>query len=97
MTDEEKINEVLEEFDFDKVHEVMSFLNWKWANNDGTFKIPNHYRLIEGAKGLLYACKNDKNDIMTSSGGGFIAHKDKDENGESYYTLSFIVCESSNY
>lgn len=97
MTDEEKIDEVLEEFDFDTVHKIMDFLKWKWANDNGTFKVPNHYQLIEGAKGLLYACKNDKNDIMTSSSGGFLAQKDKDENGDSFYTLSFIVCESSNY
>ena len=95
MTDEEKINEVLEEFDFEKVHEVMNFLKWKWADNNDTMSIPSHYRIIEEAKRLLYYCKKEKDDITISTG-GFIAQKDKDENGESYYSLSFVICESSN-
>lgn len=47
---------------------------------------------IERLKG-----ENDKNDIITSSSGGFIAQKDKDENGDSFYNLSFIVCEYSSF
>ena len=60
MTDEEKINEVLEEFDFDKVQKVMNFLKWKWADNNDTMSIPSHYRIIEEAKSLLYSCKKKK-------------------------------------
>ena len=96
MTDEEKIDEVLEEFDFDKVHEVMNFLKWKWVDNNDSMSIPSHYRIIEEAKSLLYSCKKEKDNIVTIATGGFMAHKDKDENGESYYSLSFIICESSN-
>ena len=96
MSDEEKINEVLENFNFDKVQMVMDFLHWKWINN-GTFAIPSYYRMIENAKDLLYRCKNSKDETVTISTGGFVAHKNKNEEGENLYSLSFVICESSNF
>ena len=97
MSEEKKIIEVLENFDFGKVHMVMNFLNWKWIDTSGAFAIPSYYRMIEMAKDLLYRCKNSKNETVTISTGGFVAHKNKDEDGESVYSLSFVICESSNF
>ena len=96
MSEEEKINEVLENFSFYKVQRVMDFLNWKWLDTGGTFAIPSYFRMIEDAKDLLYRCKNNKNETVTISTGGFVAHKKKDKNGESFYSLSFVICESCN-
>lgn len=97
MSEEEKIIEVLENFSFYKVQRVMDFLNWKWIDTNGTFAIPSYYRMIEMAKDLLYRCKNNENETVTISTGGFVAHKNKDEDGESLYSLSFVICESSNF
>jgi len=97
MSEEEKIIEVLENFDFDKVQRVMHFLNWKWVNVGNTFSIPSYFRMIESAKDLLYRCKNSKSETVTISTGGFVAHKNKDEDGENLYSLSFVICESSNF
>ena len=97
MSEEEKIIEVLENFDFDKVQMVMDFLNWKWIDTNGTFAIPSYYRMIEMAKDLLYHCKNNENETVTISTGGFVAHKNKDKDGENVYSLSFVICESSNF
>lgn len=97
MSEEEKIIEVLENFNFGKVQMVMDFLNWKWIDTDGTFTIPSYYRMIERAKDLLHCCKNNKNETVTISTGGFVAHKNKDKDGENVYSLSFVICESSNF
>ena len=96
MTDDEKINEVLEEFDFDEVHKVMVFLNWSWVNDDETFTVPNCYRMIQDAKKLLYDCKKSKNKYFTTATGGFVARKGKSEDGDNFYSLSFVLCECSN-
>ena len=79
MTDEEKINEVLEEFDFDKVQKVMNFLKWKWADNNDTMSIPSHYRIIEEAKRLLYYCKKEKKDGTMSNINLYVLFGDKIE------------------
>ena len=96
MTDDEKINEVLEEFDFDEVHKVMVFLNWRWVNDDETFTIPSYYRMMEDAKKLLYDCKNSDEDYYTASTGGFMAYKGKNDDGNNFYSLKFVLCEVSN-
>jgi len=41
------INEVLANFDFDKVHKTMTLLNWVWAGSDG---VPTKAELKEAAE-----------------------------------------------
>lgn len=56
MSNEEKerrIEEVLDNFDFQKVLKVMRFLNWKWATRNGDLKVPSLYQLMSTAKILL--------------------------------------------
>ena len=60
MTDERKemVNQVMEGFDFEKVHELMVQMNWEWSsvwNEDGsqTARVPTFYLLIKHAQELL--------------------------------------------
>lgn len=65
------VNEVMETFDFVKVHRVMVLTEHKWAI-DGTEKVPSIYRIKKHAEELLRTCAShygDKDNFTTSSGG----------------------------
>lgn len=68
---DEQIEEIMDEFDFDKVQRVMKFLDWKWFGaEDG---IPRVAELRREARRLLNGVQN-RSYIAT---GGFVARKDK--------------------
>lgn len=69
---EKMIEEIMEDFDFGKVHRVMVLTEHKWANTDGTEKVPSLYRIIKNAEELLRTCAShygDKENFSASSGG----------------------------
>ena len=76
-TKEELINEVLDNFDFDKVHKTMTFLDWKWVSySEGTCEVPSISRMIRTAQQYLEMAydgleKIDHNEhsYMVGSGG----------------------------
>lgn len=74
------IKEIMGSFDFEKVHEVMKFLNWKWASlsNEG---IPTVDQLRDEARKLLKEAWDKKSTIST---GGFTAryHSEEDDGSE---------------
>ncbi len=86
MTKEDKIDYILDNFDFDKVHRVMKALKWTYKNTEQGYSVPNIHRLLKKAKGLLES-------ISTAgsfhSSGGFEASIDS--NG--IMALKFIVSE----
>lgn len=43
----------MEDFDFWKVHRVMTELKWEWVNRSGGTSVPNVYQIIKRAEGLL--------------------------------------------
>lgn len=70
------IDELLENFNFDRVHEFMKLINWTWLDEG----VPPVYSLLECAKELLVeACYNSYNDPdnkdinYTVETGGFFA------------------------
>ena len=40
MTDQELIDEIMDWFDFEKVHKVMTTLDWKWGDDESVPTIP---------------------------------------------------------
>ena len=89
MTDEEKakkVDEVLDDFDFQKVYQVMELLDWKWID-----KWPTMRQLIKKAEELLYDVLNN-DDLISTSSGGFMAGIDNEE-----LYLYFIVEKSSTF
>lgn len=89
---ERMIMDVLNEFDFRKVHDVMCATNWKWACNDGEFRIPNLYDLIKNAEFLLRTIiqKYGTGKFTYLCSGGLKASLDEDD----YLRLEFIVEET---
>ena len=68
-----QIDEIMDWFDFDKVHEVMTLLNWEWASAKG---IPSIQEIRAGARARL----REAADRGFCSTGGFTAQRvdDKD-------------------
>ena len=76
-TKEELINEVLDNFDFVRVHEVMKFLDWKWYDfQENTCEVPSIAKLIRTAEKYLSQAYDglaksewNSNEYVTISGG----------------------------
>jgi hypothetical protein len=81
---EQQMAEVLETFDFERVHRVMESLAWTWANLD---RVPTRAELMAEARRLL-AELNGKPGVH-GSGGLRASYKD-----DGTLSLKFILCES---
>lgn len=91
------IKQVLENFDFDKVHKVMEVLDWKWVGGDTQDGVPSVYRLIKKAEGLLKDCVNEiehrNTNTFVLSTGGFKATCVKYDDGEIVLELEFVLSD----
>lgn len=84
------IDNILDEFDFEQVHKVMVFLEWKWAGEG----VPTISTLRKRAREMLnYAADHA---VGTSGTGGFYVRKDMCGN-ETFLTLHFVVASWDNY
>lgn len=54
LTETEKIrlNEIMSQFDFEKVHRCMILMNWRWVTDTG-FEVPDLKTIKHSAKGLI--------------------------------------------
>ena len=91
------VEEVIENFDFEKVHGVMKMLNWKWdGDNPGELPtIPTVEKMKEVVKDLFRSMEEQiaksgtwPDCTSTGTAGGFRAMIDGD-----VYTLEFILEE----
>ena len=92
--EKQKIESIMNHFDFEKVHNIMKFLDWKWAfSKNGT---PSVEELKKEAHRLLVDACEEKTTIST---GGFKAIYEADGSwdvdDDFYLGLEFIVedCE----
>ncbi len=79
-----QVDEVLETFDFDRVHQVMTSLGWTWANLD---RVPTRAELVAEARRLLGEL--DGKPGVHGSGGLRASLKE-----DGTLSLKFILCES---
>lgn len=47
-----QVEVIMQDFDFENVHRIMKFLNWKWATSDG-MKVPSIENMKKTAQELL--------------------------------------------
>ena len=88
------VEDVMEDFDVETVHNVMSSLNWEWDIGNGEMTVPSIYRLMRSAERLLRNAAShygEKQYFYTGSG-GLMATLD----GECL-TLQFILRECSAF
>jgi len=90
---------VIDEFDFEKVHNAMEALDWMWmtTRNDG-FEIPSIPRLKATARELMrtaYRCWNKfgYSHGEAGSGGLMAAFVQADEEGDASFCLAFLIEE----
>ena len=80
MNYNDQINEIMDYFDFSRVHKAMTALNWTW----GLIGIPDEPELRQSARKRLQETSTQHNGWYSSSG-GFTASKDSD----GYLSLRF--------
>ena len=79
-----QVEEVLDSFDFDRVHQVMESLTWTWANLD---RVPTRAELVTEARRLLTELEGRPG--VHGSGGLRASYKE-----DGTLSLKFILCES---
>ena len=77
ITQQELIDEILDQFDFQKVKEVMDALNWTWAIGTESH-VPDIPELRKQAREMLWDVIRSKG-RMIKTGGGFVAEKEDDD------------------
>ena len=95
------INEILDEFDFERVNDVMEAICWEWVMSDGRYGIPSipelrkqSRRLLEETVSNLISSKETQYYIES---GGFRAEANKyDDDPKIYIRLSFVVTSWEN-
>ena len=89
---EQMVTDVMEDFDFDKVHDVMVHLDWRWSIANGERTVPSSYRLMKTADRLLRetAAHYGDKEFHAQGTGGFMASLD---NG--VLALQFILTETT--
>ena len=76
ITQQELIDEILDQFDFQKVKEVMDALNWTWAIGTESH-VPDIPELRKQAREMLWDAIRSKHRMIKT--GGFVAEKEDDD------------------
>ncbi len=91
MTNQEQIDNIMQEFNFVTVKSLMEALDWKWLHDDLLVRIPNISTIRKEAIELLVAAsKYSPDQVNAVSTGGFVA-----ENNKGWLSLSFVIEEWS--
>lgn len=89
-----EVKEIIEEFDFDKVHNVMTHLNWKWGD-----EIPTMVKIMVKASEMLEEVYSEsetsKKDFFIGTG-GFEAQAYYEE-GTIKLQLKFVLTSWDNF
>lgn len=91
-----KINNILDQFNFNKVHDYMVSVNWRWAFAKSKDGVPTVDELKKEAHRLLINSVEEKTNIST---GGFKAiYEAEDEwDDDPYIGLEFIIEECEGF
>lgn len=92
----EQVENLLDEFDFDKVKKVMAFLNWTYFDTTGMEVSVGELRRM--ARYLLENAYNyeDQDNYMTASGGFYAERSMYPGDTKKYLSLKFVVAEGDN-
>lgn len=95
-TERAKIEDIIRDFNFEKVHRVMEMLNWKWAAT--SYGVPTIEELKGEARRLLVEAATEETQVAT---GGFRAVYEKSQDcafdPDPYIGLEFIVEECEGF
>lgn len=95
-TERAKIEDIIRDFNFEKVHKVMEMLDWKWAMS--RYDVPTIEELKAEARRLLVEAATEETQVAT---GGFRAVYEKSNDvtfdPDPYIALEFIVEECEGF
>jgi len=88
------IADIMEDFDFKKVHKVMSMLGWNWGIGNYEMAVPSVRLLTKEAERLLREAAEhfDTKETWTVGSGGFEASA-----FDGALTLQFVLTETSAF
>ena len=93
----DEIDDIMDNFDFEKVHETMALLGWRWVSRSTqAFEIPHVSELRKRARGLMQDAMGSHMPSYSTGTGGFQVDKETIE-GKTYLSLSFVLTEWNNY
>lgn len=79
-TDQEQVEYIMQEFDFNTVLKVMKYTNWQWYEAEtNTFGVPSLSQIKTLARENLETIINNHG-VTGSACGGFSAYRDEDDN-----------------
>lgn len=91
---EEMIDEVLDDFNFERVHCAMTAIDWKWQTTEGKgFAVPTIARLKARARILLRDAIKDK---YIATGGLHAQYHPANDTEREWFHLQFVLCEADN-
>jgi hypothetical protein len=92
---ESQINDLIDDFDFQRVHIAMTALDWQWQTTEGNgHAVPSIAKLKGMARHLLR--ESIKNKVVAS--GGFVAkYHPKVDNDSEYFSLQFVLTEKDSF
>jgi len=100
QTTKEKLEYIIEKFNFERVHLTMTHLDWGWINKSIGLTVPTMLRLKTSARDLLSRAyselmKHTDRSEYTCGTGGFEATcwSDPENIGEFGFTLKFVLTE----
>ena len=92
---EEMIEEVLDDFNFERVLCAMTALDWRWQTTEGNgFAVPTVARLSAMARSLLRDAIKSK---YVACGGLHAWYHPADGTESEWFQLQFVLCEAVNY
>ena len=91
---EEMIQEVIDDFNFERVHCAMTALDWGWATTEGNgLVVPKIPRLKASASILLRKAIKYK---YVATGGFHAQYHPANDTMREWFQLQFILCEADN-
>jgi hypothetical protein len=92
---ESMIDEIIDKFNFERVHIAMTALDWQWATTAGNgYAIPTLTKLKAMARTLL---RESFDETQVSSGGFVATYHPKDELTSEYFDLKFVLHHAYSY
>ncbi len=87
ITQQQLIDEILDQFDFEKVKEVMDALNWTWGTGTKAH-VPDIPELRKQSRELLWDLVRSKDRTRMIQAGGLVVEKDDDDTLELRFEIT---------
>ena len=91
--EQRKIENIMRDFDFEKVHDVMQYLDWHWVK----VGVPTVEDIKAEAKRLLVDACYEKTTVSTGGLRATYEATPGDEDGEEFIQLEFILADVEGF